>query len=338
MKKNIVIFGATGTIGAYLSTFLSQYYTVYAVGHRDSDNGFFEQYDIPYLSVDITCPEQFAKLPQENIYAVLHFAGDLPASMKGYNASRYLQSIVNGTFNVLEYARSIKADRIIFPQTLFDISYLFGSKTPIPAESERIAPMDGDHSMYVIAKNMAVDMIEHYYHNYGLKRFIFRLSRIYLYHPNPYTYTDGKKVMVSDRYLIYQAMKGRNLEIWGDPQRVLETISIADFQQIILCALQSEGDGGLYNIGSGGSTLEERVKGIADVFSPESHKSQIIYCPEKKSAQQFLLDYSKTSRELGYKPRQKWVDYLIDFKKEMESQRFARLWGYEQDYIDYATL
>lgn len=338
MKQNIVIFGATGTIGAYLSTFLCKYFNVYAVGHRVSDNGFFGDYGIPYFSVDITKSEQFNKLPQENIYSVLHFAGDLPASMKGYSAVNYIQSIVLGTFNVLEYARRTKADRFIFPQTLFDISYLFGSKQPIAADVKRIAPMKGDHSLYVIAKNMAVDMIEHYYHNYGLKRFIFRLSRIYLYHPNPYTYTDGKKVMISDRFLIYQAMKSRNIEIWGDPQRVLETISIADFQQIILCALNAKNDGGLYNIGSGGSTLEERITGIVNVFSPAEHKSVIKYCPEKKSSQQFLLDYSKTHKELGYTPQQKWHDYLLDFKREMEGQRFAKLWGYEKDYFDFTSF
>ncbi len=338
MKKNIVIFGATGTLGAYLSTYLCQHYTVYAVGHRASDNGFFAQYNIPYYSVDITKADQFEKLPKDNIYAVLHFAGDLPASMRGYNAMNYIQSIVLGTFNVLEYTRRVHAGRIVFPQTLFDISYLFGSKEPISADAKRIAPMDGDHSMYVIAKNMAVDMIEHYYHNYGIKRFIFRLSRIYLYHPNPYTYTDGKKVMISDRFLIYQAMKGRDIEVWGDPNRVLETISIADFQQIIACALQSICDGGFYNIGSGGSTLDERIKGILDIFSPDANKSKIIYCPEKKSAQQFLLDYSKTTNELGYHPQQKWRDYLIDFKKEMEQQRFAKLWGYEKDYFDYDSF
>lgn len=332
-KKNIIIFGATGTLGAYLSTGLVNDYNVYAVGRRASDNGFFAQYGIQYYSVDITKADDFGQLPQSDIYAILHFAGDLPASMEGYKAISYIQSVVIGTYNVLEYARRIKADRIVFPQTLFDISYLFGSPTPIAADAPRKAPMDGDHSMYVIAKNMAVDMIEHYYTNYGIKRFIFRLSRIYLYHPNPYTFTDGKKVMVSDRFLIYQAMQGKDIEIWGDPNRVLETISITDFTQIIRCALSSDVDGGLYNVGSGGSTLDERVKAIVDVFSPKDKPSKIIYCPEKKSSQQFLLDYSKTSKELGYIPSQNWHDYLIDFKKEMQAQRFAKLWGTENDYI-----
>lgn len=335
-KQTVVVFGATGTLGTHIAVHLNKLgYNVVAVGHRKSDNGFFSDFDIPYLSVDISKAEDFWKLPQEDIYAIVHFAGALPASMKGYNASLYVSSIVQGTLNVLEYTRKVNADRIVFPQSLFDISYLFGTKTPIPADSQRKAPLDGDHAMYVIAKNMAVDMIEHYYQVYGIKRFILRLSRVYLYHPNPYTFTDGEKVMVSDRYLIYKALKGETIEIWGDPDRLLETCSIRDFLQIVEKSLVANIDGGIYNIGSGGSTLNERIKGIVEVFSPKESPSKIVYKPEKRNAMQFVLDISKTIKELGYHPQDTWKDYLISFKKDMETQPFKKLWGEESDYIDF---
>ena len=334
MRKKVIVFGATGTLGANISIHLHGLgYEVVAVGHRKCDNGFFADYGISYFSVDISNAEEFNKLPFQHYYAVVHFAGALPASMKGYDATLYISSIIQGTYNVLEFARKVKADRFVFPQSLFDISYLFGSKTPIPAESLRKAPLDGDHAMYVIAKNAAVDMIEHYYKLYGLKRFIFRLSRIYLYHPNPYTYTDGEKVMISDRYLIYRAMKGEKIEIWGDPDRLLETICMRDFLQIIEKSMTASVDGGIYNVGSGGSTLKERIEAIVDVFSPENNKSEIVYCPEKRSAQQFVLDITKTKKDLGYEPRYSWKDFLIDFKRDMEKQPFAKLWGREEDYI-----
>lgn len=332
-RKQVVVFGATGTLGARIAIYLNDMgYRVQAVGHRKSDNGFFAGYGIPYHSVDIAKKEDFERLPQEDIYAVLHFAGALPASMEGYRADLYVQSIVQGTLNVLEYSRKAGADRIVFPQSLFDISYLFGSKTPIPADSERRVPADGDHVMYVIAKNAAVEMIEHYHRAYGLKRFILRLSRVYLYHPNPYTFTDGRKVMVSDRYLIYRAMRGEELEIWGDPGRLLETCCIRDFLQIVGKSLSAPIEGGIYNIGSGGSTLEERIRGIAEVFSPADRPSKIVYRPEKRNSTQFVLDIEKTRRELGYVPRYDWKAYLEDFKRDMETQPFAKLWGYEKDY------
>ena len=330
--KRVIVFGATGNLGANISVYLHNIgYEVIAVGHRKNDNGFFADHGIKYYSVDIEKESDFKILPVDNIYAVLHFAGMLPAVMEGFSATPYIQSIIQGTLNVLEYTRTVGADRIIFPQTLFDIRHLFGSKIPIPADSQRQVP-EGDHWMYVIAKNAACDMIEHYYNNFGIKRFIFRLSRIYLYHPNPYTFTDGKKVLVSDRALIYKAIKGEPIEVWGDPYRVLETISIYDFLRIIEKALVAVVDGGIYNVGSGGTTLEERVRGIVDVFSPKNNKSEISYCPEKPNGTQFVLDITKTKLELGYEPKFSWYDYLVKFKKEMEIQPFAKLWGREEDY------
>lgn len=335
MNKKVVVFGATGHLGAHIVLHLNQLgYDVIAVGHRKSDNGFFADYNVPYYSVDIEKPEQFDQLPTDNVFAVVHFAGVLPSYMEGYNNVRlYIDSVIHGTLNVLEYTRKAGADRIVFPQSLFDVSYLFGTKVPIPADSLRKAP-EGDHAYYVITKNAAVDLIESYYEVYGIKRFVLRLSRVYLYHPNPYIYRDGVKQMVSDRFLIYKAMKGEDLEIWGDPNRLLETCSIADFLQIVEKTLTAKVDGGIYNIGSGGSTIAERIKGIAKVFNPENKKSKISYSPEKPSTRQFVLDIRKTINELGYEPKQSWEDYLYDFKREMEEQRFAKLWGREEDYLN----
>ncbi len=331
--KTILIFGATGTLGAYISLHFNKLgYKVIAVGHRRSDNGFFADHGIPYYSADISSKEDFAKLPTEGIDIVAHFAGALPASMKGYDATLYIESIIKGTYNVLEFVRENNIPKIIFPQSLFDISYLFGSKTPIPADSEKKAPMKGDHAMYVIAKITAVQMIEHYHELYGIKAFILRLSRVYTYHPNPYTFTDGEKVMISDRLLIQRAEKGEPIQIWGDPERLLETCSMEDFLQIVQKCAEAEHDGGLYNIGSGGSTLEERIRGIVKVFSPADKPSEVTYAPEKPSAMQFVLDISKTKEELGYEPRQTWEDFCRWFRQEREAQRFAKLWGTEEDY------
>lgn len=337
-KKRVVIFGATGNVASNLALDLCKDYEVIAVGRRKSDNGFFADYGMPYYSVDISIADDFKKLPTSNVFAVMNFAGALPAYQAKYDAQEYISSVVQGTFNVLEYTRKVGAERFIFPQTLCDIDYLFGSEKPIPSDAERKAPLEGDHAMYVICKNAAVDMIEHYYQVYGIKRYIFRLSRIYLYLPDPYQWMDYEHRLVSDRYMIYRAMKGLDLEIWGDPNRVLETMCIRDFEKMIRGALTTDCDGGLYNVGSGGTTLEDRIRGIAEVFAPEGRKINIVYRPEKPNGHQFVLDYSKATKELGYRPQYSWKDYLIDFKKEMLAQRFHKLRGYESDYFNIDTL
>lgn len=48
--KNAVVFGATGQLGCYSAIALKEDgYNVYAVGRRNSDNGFFETKGITFI-------------------------------------------------------------------------------------------------------------------------------------------------------------------------------------------------------------------------------------------------------------------------------------------------
>ncbi|ERP30810.1 NDP-sugar dehydratase or epimerase [Chitinivibrio alkaliphilus] len=66
--KKVLIFGATGHTGAYLTDYclknldLTEYQIV-AIGRKETD--YFENKGIEYFSVDITKSECFDKLPTE---------------------------------------------------------------------------------------------------------------------------------------------------------------------------------------------------------------------------------------------------------------------------------
>ena len=331
--RNIVIFGATGTIGAYLSLELKDAnYNVIAVGKRNSDRGFFLNHNIIYHSVDITKSDDFIKLPEENIYAVIHCAGKMPAMMEGYHPQDYIDTIVTGTLNVLDYTRKIQAAKIIFTQSRADSNHLMNSNKSIPSDINRSFPKTGDHSVYTICKNAAVDLIDHYYYEYGVQRFILRLPTIYAYHPNKYFYVNGIKKEIAYRHIIERAKKGLSIEIWGNPEKAKEITYIKDLTQIIQKCIESDLDGGVYNVGRGtGVTLNEQINGIINIFSSQK-KSEIQYRPDMPDSRQFIHDISKTINELGYSPEYNYNSLLLDFKKEMESQRFKILWGTEKDY------
>lgn len=258
----------------------------------------------------------------------------MPARMEDYNPFLYIDSIINGTLNILEYMRRVKAKKIVFTQSISDILYLFGRTVPISADVIRNYPLTGDHSVYSISKNAAVDLIEHYYAEYGIKRFILRLPTIYLYHPNPFYYVDGVKKWMGYRYLINQAIQGKDIELWGNPNSKKEIVYIKDFVQIVEKAVLSESEGGVYNVGTGvGVTMEDQIKGIIKIFCSPNQQSSIILRPELPDSPQFILDISKT-RELGYEPQFDYEKYLIDFKEEMETEPFHRLWGYYANFIE----
>lgn len=332
--KNILIIGITGSVGAYSALHLKELgFNIIGVGRRKTDNGFFKSYGIDYYSADITQEESFSILPNIHYDAVVHLAGDMPSKMKGYEPQRYIDTIVTGTLNVLDFCKKVNINKIIFTQTRADSNYLMGGLNPIPSDIEKRFPLTGDHSIYTICKNAAVDLIEHYHHEFGINRFILRLPTIYAYHPNKYFYVNGVKKVKAYRLLIDQAIRTDRIEIWGDPKRAKEIVYVEDLVKIVELVIHSKASGGVYNVGRGeGVTIEEQIKGIVQIFSPDENKSEIIYKPDKPDARQFIHDISKTKKDLGYIPQYNYIDLLINFKREMEINRFEKLWGTEKDY------
>ncbi|WEV22678.1 NAD-dependent epimerase/dehydratase family protein [Clostridium perfringens] len=331
MKKKIIIFGATGNTGAYLTEYCLDnldlnVFEVIAVGRKKTH--FFEKIGAKYYRVDITNEDDFKKLPTEEIYAVVNLAAILPAYMEGYKPEQYIQTNIVGAFNILEYCRKVKADRILYPQSEGDLSEYWGKEILLKPDMPRKFSFKGDHALYVISKNTAVDMIEHYHQEYGIKSFIFRCPTIYAYTPNEYFYVDGKKRILAYRYLMNQALKGEPIEMWGDPKKAKDIVYVRDFCQMLFKAMFTSKDHGIYNVGTGiGVTLKEQIEGLIEVMSPENKKSIIIECPEKPDSREFIMDITNAKEDLGYEPKYYYLDYLKDFKKEMELNRFKELRG-----------
>lgn len=333
MKKKVVVFGATGNLGAYTSVHLNDLgYDVHAVGFRKSTNGFFESKGMKYYSVDITRKDDFKILPQD-IYAVVHLAGELP-SRYAYIPSKLVSSIIEGTLNVLDYMVTAKGKKFLFPQTPFDQYKKHNTPEVILADERKTFPLTGDHSIYTIAKNAAVDLIDHYAATYSFLRFHLRFFTIYNYHPNPYHFANYKKQMMPYRMLINRAINSQDIEVWGDSTRSKEMVYVKDFTQIVQKCIESNGPGGMYNVGGEAVSLEEQIDGIIKVFSPNNVPSKKVYKLEKSDPLLAKLDITKTEVELGYIQKYSYLDSLVDFKQEMESEPFALLWGRKEDYLE----
>ncbi|WP_075878199.1 NAD-dependent epimerase/dehydratase family protein [Merdibacter massiliensis] len=340
MNSRVLVLGATGNLGAYSAIALKEAgYDVIAAGKRESDNGFFAEKGIEYYSIDITNNQSFNILSNKNIVSVVDLAGELP-SRCAFNPQKLIQTITEATMNVLEFMRKEGIKKIIFPTTPYDLSYLHETGKPIDPDSPRSFPPTGDHSIYTIAKNAAVDLIENYHNEYGISRFILRFFTIYQYHPNAYHYADGKMRMMPYRMLMDKASKGETISIYGNPNRVKEMVYIKDFTKVIVNAVKSDLAGGFYNIGSPTRvSLDEMIHGIVEVFSEGGNQSLIQYDKTKPDTLQSMLDYSKTTRDLHYYPEYTYIKMLKDFKHEMITEPFSKLWGtreeYEKKYLNY---
>lgn len=320
--KKIVVFGASGDTGLYfVKYFLQNYqgsdYELIAVGTRKTDQ--FGKMGVSYFQVDITKKDDFGILPKD-VYAVVDLAGAMPARMEGYDPYRYIDVNITGNLNILEYCRENKADRILFAQSFGDIKD-YAEKDPVlRVDMPRKFSFTTDHTIYVMSKNFAVDMIENYYQMYGLKRFIFRLPTIYLWSPIDTFYVDGKVRKIGYRLLIDKAAAGEDIEVWGDPLRKKDMVYVKDFCQMLYKALFVNRDCGYYNVGCGvGTTLLDQIKGMIEVFGTEGNKSKLVMCPEKPNAPQYIMDISAAEEERDYHPQYDYISMLQDFKHEMET-------------------
>ncbi len=337
----IIVLGATGTLGLPTCRYLKEKgYDVLAVGHSSKGENLFPQLGIDCVKLDISDRNAFDVLPKSNVDCVINFAGCLPAMMSEKSSNTlYPDTIIKGNINVLDYMISVGCKKIIFPQSVYDVNYLFGSPNPISADAERRNVYSGDHSIYVICKNAAIDIIKYYENEFNIQGIILRLPGIFQYHPKPYILINGKKRIKLERVWIEKAKKGEAIEVWGDCKRILESVCVEDFLQIVQRAVESEMASGIYNVGNGERiSLEDRARAIVDIFSTGNKKSEIIYYPEKADCTQYVLDIKKTEKELGYIPQYKWRDYLKQLKWHMENEPNKAIWGKFEDYYNLLDI
>lgn len=323
--KKIIVFGANGDIGRYFIEYLfdnkvNEHYEIIASGTKVEYK--WENYTgLSYVKIDISNQKDFEKLPQDDIYAVVDFAGYMPARMEGYDLQKYIDVNITGTLNILNYCKKVGADRILFTQSFGDIKDNAEKRLYLTPFDERNFSLNSDHSVYVLSKNFAVDLIEHYHQKYGLKNFIFRLPTIYLYSPIENYYVDGLVRKIGYRILIDKAINGEEIEVWGDPNRKKDMIYVKDLCDMMVKALFCSRDSGYYNAGTGvGTTLLEQIQTIIDVFDVNK-KCKLKFCPEKGNAPQYIMDITNAVNELGYKTKYNFKDALLDFKRYMDNDK-----------------
>lgn len=326
----VIVIGATGFIGMYTVEKLQQEgYEVLATGRNKIMMQQLKDNGIQCIELDITCKEDFDKLPTENIEGIILLAGLLPANAKvdisrEENADEYFTINVNGTINVLEYCRKNNIKKVISTCSYADVFYSWEKGVALKETEPRNFRYTGDHAVYVISKNAANDVMEYYNQQHGMQCASFRLPPVYGVGPHSEIYVNGKYYKTGIQTFIENAEIGKNIEIWGDPHISRDIIYVKDVARAFVLALQSEKTCGLYNMTSGTELeLEDQVKAVIDIFSKKK-KSKIVYRPDKaNNTPSFLFDMTKAKEDFGFEPEYtSYYEIMIDYKKELESGRW----------------
>ena len=328
----IVVFGAGGFIGTYFTDQLVRDgYTVIASDYSEIGEAYYRKQGIPYHRIDITLKRDFERLPKMGIEAVVHLACVQPANVseQKYDPVDYIRVNVLGTLNVLEFCRLNNVKKIIYACSHRNTQGMWVEKSgkPIRESDGRSIKFTGEYAMFSISESAATDCVEHYSQTYGIDGIAIRLPPVYGYGPHTEIFKDGKPLTTGFQVFIEKAEQSLPLVLWGDPKNGRDIVYVKDVVSAVELALKTPGVQGLFNISSGRRlSLKEQAECIIRAFSPPGRPSEIRYLPDKPNfIESYVYDIDKARRAFGWQPKYSFEDMLIDYRKEMDSGRFAYL-------------
>ena len=328
-----VIIGASSFIGVYTAThFIDCGEKVIVTGRSNKFKEYYDRLGAEYVNLDLTCLEDFDKLPKEGVEGVIMISGALPASedadlKDNENADQYVKVNVLGTCYVLEYCRKNKIKRLINTISYGDVANTLRLNPSIDENEPRNFNFAGDHAVYVISKNTASDIAEYYNRQHGMRNAWFRLPPVYGVGPHGYLKVNGKVVKSGLQIFIDKAKAGEDIEVYGYLAR--DTVYVKDVAQAYYKAAKSDATYGLYNISAGhATTLLEQAEACAELFAKDDeHKSKVVYRDDMVNrGKSYLFSIEKAKRDFGYEPQ------FVNFKDLMKD------YIYEQERGVYPAL
>ena len=321
-----VIIGASSFIGVYTATYFIEHgENVVVTGRNNKFREYYESIGAKYINLDLTKQQDFENLPRKDVEGVILIAGALPASENAdlkdtENADQYVTTNILGTCYALEYCRKNKIPRLINTISYCEVRDSLRLNPPIKENEPRGFSFKGDHAVYAISKCAAVDIMEYYNQQHGMKNAWFRLPPVYGVGPHGYLKVNGQIVKSGLQIFIDKALVGEDIEVYGHLAR--DTVYVKDVAQAYFKAAKSEKTYGLYNITSGkATTLMEQAEACAEVFAKdESHRSKVIYRSDMVNSQQsYLFSIEKAKADFGYEPiYSDFTDLMRDYAEEIK--------------------
>jgi UDP-glucose 4-epimerase len=329
-KKSILVFGSAGFIGTYLvDELLRAGHQVVASDFSAIGEEYYRRNEIEYVKVDITIKSDFENIPRRHYDAVIHLAALQPANFRSlaYEPEDYIRINVVGTLNILEYCRVNKVRKIIYASSHRNTAGLWARGRAIKEEDGRALDYHGEYAMFSISESAAQDLVDHYASQYALQGIIFRLPPVYGFGPHLEIFKNGKPMKTGFQTFIENAMACKPLEVWGDDQVGRDIIYVKDVVSAFMKALDNDKANGLFNITSGYLlTLREEVETIARVFWGDGTPPIVVARPEiPHRMDSFLYANAKANRELGWTPAYNFEAMLIDYKIELQRNKFGYL-------------
>lgn len=286
MHKRVVILGAGGFIGINLA---------HALAAEDYEVICFDRFQCshwPHMAKPII--GEFANLPPE-LLAVLdnatvyHLVSSCRPSQVTEAAADELVADVAATLRYLEHTRT-RNIRWVFVSSGGTV---YGPNVPCPTTED--APTNPICS-YGVVKLSLEKYFALYNKLHGTDYVVARVSNPYGPWQDPLR---GQGVIAA---LIYKALTGQTVEIWGDGENVRDYLFIDDAVRGLIELAKHGKSGSIYNLSSGdGTTINELIKVLGHVLGVQLNTN---YVTERiTDVRKSILDNTRLRNLTGWQPK-----------------------------------
>jgi len=262
---------------------------------------FFEQGDICDQS-------QVAELlSARHPDGIINFAAESHVDRSIDGPAPFIQTNINGTFELLEAARkywgTLNGDKkAAFRFLHVSTDEVFGSlgEEGYFSEETPYAP----NSPYAASKASSDHLVRSYNRTYGFPVLTTNCSNNY----GPYQFPEKLVPLI-----IHNALAGKPLPIYGDGKQVRDWLYVEDHCRAIRTVLEKGATGEVYTIGgSNEKTNLEMVHTLCDLLdemapqsSEKSYKSLITFVNDRPGHdRRYAIDSEKIQRQLGWTPEE----------------------------------
>ena len=299
----LLVTGGAGFIGSNFIRYIIKKYPQYKVinldkltyaGNLDNLKDIENNSNYTFVKGDI-CDRKIVDELSEDVEAIVNFAAQSHVDRSIVDASDFMRTNIDGTYNLLETTKRYNVSRFIQSST----DEVYGSiGKGSSKETDPLSPS----SPYAASK-AAADMVVHSYRvTFNLPTIVARSSNNF----GPYQYPE--KIIP---LFITNALEDKPLPLYGDGMNVRDWLYVIDNCEAIDLILHKGKEGEIYNIG-GGNELKniDLTRIVLKILGkPESLIQPVKDRPGHD--RRYSLDCSKIERGLGWTPG-------FDFEKALE--------------------
>jgi len=240
--------------------------------------------------------------------AIVHFAAESHVDRSIHGPDDFVRTNVNGTFGLLEEARSYwtelgEEEKRRFRFLHVSTDEVYGSLGPKDAAFSETTPYS-PNSPYSATKAASDHLVRAYHHTYGMPVLTTNCSNNY----GPYQFPE-KLIPLT----ILNAMNGKAIPVYGDGQNVRDWLYVADHCDAIRTVLARGRVGETYNVGGRNEKpnleIVHAICSILDELRPADavvpHSKLITYVQDRPGHdRRYAMDTRKIERELKWQPQE----------------------------------